>query len=339
MLFTYAPAVSQTQRDAIFLRMQAEGLLNCAMSALAAPTLADWRRITSPRRGLLLCCHAAEEGDSQSKRGPATQPRYDLTASPDPDGPDSHMVPCGLYASELAANELAAGARSSRAAQRSSALVALSDAPDPDAASILGCALFTPRRGKVWEFDCTTFRPAAHLAVSMARGGLAWAFAHLDCAAVAGLCPAPNRHAWRLAEACGFHVMGRLPQACWHARKQRHVDGVLVLCTPNDLAKRAGTENAGADPQSRFMRRTKRNLAECTIKEAVMGFGGGYSSPSVPEVTPVPKQEVQKPVTEAATAARQAQKDKASKAAGINASVYTSPLNRADATQKTLLGQ
>ena len=48
MLFTYAPVVSQTQRDAIFFRMQAEGLLNCAMSALAAPTLADWRRITSP---------------------------------------------------------------------------------------------------------------------------------------------------------------------------------------------------------------------------------------------------------------------------------------------------
>ena len=64
MLFTYAPSVSQAQRDAIFLRMQAEGLVGCAMSALAAPTLADWRRITSPRRGLLLCCHAAEAGDS-----------------------------------------------------------------------------------------------------------------------------------------------------------------------------------------------------------------------------------------------------------------------------------
>ena len=58
-----------------------------------------------------------------------------------------------------------------------------------------------------------------------------------------------------------------------------------------------------------------------------------------PVEAPAPKPEVQKPVTEAATAARQAQKDKASKAAGINASVYTSPLNRADATQKTLLGQ
>ena len=172
MLFHYAPAVSRGTRDAIFLRMQAEGLLGCAMSAFNTPTLADWRRITSPRRGLLLCCYAAET---------------------------------------TTANE-----------------------------AMLSCALFTPRRGKVWEFDFTTFRAAARLAVHMAHGGLAWAFAHLDCAAIAGLCPAPNRHAWRLAEACGFRVMGRLPQACWHARKQRHVDGVMMLCTPQNLAERAG---------------------------------------------------------------------------------------------------
>ena len=195
--------------------------------------------------------------------------------------------------------------------------------PPPEAASayastpapLLACAMFSPRRGRVWEFDFTTFRRAAALAVPMAHAALGWAFENLGCAAVMGLCPAPNRHAWRLAEQCGFRVLGRLPQACLHARKNTWVDGVLVLCTPRDLAERT------------------------TPREAVMGFGGGYSSPSVPEVTPAPKPEVQKPVTEAATAARQAQKDKASKAAGINASVYTSPLNRADATQKTLLGQ
>ena len=70
-----------------------------------------------------------------------------------------------------------------------------------------------------------------------------------------------------------------------------------------------------------------------------MGFGGGYSSPSVPEVTPAPKPEVQKPVTEAATAARQAQKDKASKAAGIRASIHTTPLASQENRGKTLLGQ
>ena len=35
-----------------------------------------------------------------------------------------------------------------------------------------------------------------------------------------------------------------------------------------------------------------------------MGFGGGGGTPDVPAVAPVPKQEVEKPVTEAATAAR-----------------------------------
>ncbi|MBO5491349.1 MAG: hypothetical protein J5960_08025 [Desulfovibrio sp.] len=59
----------------------------------------------------------------------------------------------------------------------------------------------------------------------------------------------------------------------------------------------------------------------------------------MPAVAPAPKPEVPKPVTEAATAARQSQKDKAAKAAGIGGSVLTSPLNRADTTQKTLLGQ
>lgn len=217
--FHYLPAQDQATRDAVFVRMSAEGLLGCAMSAFAAPSLDDWQRITDPAHGVLLCCYPAAGGH--------------------------------------------------------------------DPAAMLACALFTPRRGKLWEFDFTTFRAAARLAVPMARDGLAWAFTRLDCAAVLGLCPAPNRHAWRLAQACGFRLLARLPQACRHARKNRFVDGVLVCCTPSDL----------------------RNV---NPKEALMGFGGGSAdTPSVPEVTPVPKQEVQKPVTEAATAARQIQKDKA----------------------------
>ena len=73
--------------------------------------------------------------------------------------------------------------------------------------------------------------------------------------------------------------------------------------------------------------------------EVIMGFGGG-GTPGIPEPTPAPKQEVQKPVTEAATAARQNQRDKAAKAAGLGGSIYTSPLNRTDnTTRKTLLGQ
>lgn len=174
MSFFFAPMHAQPDRDAVFHRMQAEGLTACAMSALANPTLEQWRHITAPERAVLLGCHGAEAGHAAT--GPAPSAR------------------------------------------------------------LLACAMFSPRRGRVWEFDFTTFRNAAALAVPMARGGLGWAFDNLDCAAVMGLCPSPNRHAWRLAESCGFRVLGHLPDACLHARKNAWVDGVLVLCTPQSLA-------------------------------------------------------------------------------------------------------
>ena len=60
-----------------------------------------------------------------------------------------------------------------------------------------------------------------------------------------------------------------------------------------------------------------------------MGFGGS-SSTSVPEV---------QPATKAATPTRQNQKDKASKAAGIRASIHTTPLASQENRGKTLLGQ
>ena len=69
-----------------------------------------------------------------------------------------------------------------------------------------------------------------------------------------------------------------------------------------------------------------------------MGFGGS-SSPRVPEVQPAPTPATPQPVTEPAPAARQHQKDKASKAAGIRASIHTTPLASQENRGKTLLGQ
>ena len=184
------------------------------------------------------------------------------------------------------------------------------------AGRLLACGLFTPWRGNMLEFDFTTFRESASLAPAMAAGGFAWIFRETGCAGIAGICPLPNRHAWRLAGACGFRVLGRLPGACYYARKGGHVDGVLVALSREEWIARA--QNQGG----------------------TMGFGGGGSTPSVPEVTPAPKQEVAKPVTEAATAARQNQRDKAAKATGIGGAIYTSPLARARGEErKTLLGQ
>lgn len=98
-----------------------------------------------------------------------------------------------------------------------------------EAGRLLGCGLFSPWRGDLLEFDFTTFRASARLAVPMARGAFDWIFSRLDCSGIVGICPAPNRHAWRLAEACGFRFLGRLPAACFHARKGRMLDGLLFL--------------------------------------------------------------------------------------------------------------
>lgn len=69
-----------------------------------------------------------------------------------------------------------------------------------------------------------------------------------------------------------------------------------------------------------------------------MGFGGG--SPDMPAVADTPKAEVTKPVTEAATAARDAQKRKATKAAGLQSTILTGDAAAANTSGgKTLLGQ
>lgn len=180
---------------------------------------------------------------------------------------------------------------------------------EDEAGQILGCGLFTRQPYRVWQFDFTAFRAGFAVAAEQARGGFQWAFDHLDCTSIMGVCPLPNRHAWRLAEACGFRVLARLPKACFYARKGNYVDGVLVLCTAE------------------------------TLKEVNMGFAGGTPDYSAP--APTPKAEVTKPVTEAATAARDAQKKRASKAAGLQSTILTgSPLdNGGTSGGKTLLGQ
>lgn len=76
------------------------------------------------------------------------------------------------------------------------------------------------------------------------------------------------------------------------------------------------------------------------------GGGGGGKTPRMPRTPPAPpppeKAATPKPVTEAATAARASQKDKAGKAAGIRGSILTDPMasGGGDSGQgKTLLGQ
>jgi len=177
-----------------------------------------------------------------------------------------------------------------------------------------GMATFTRREYRMWRFDFTAFRQAFDDAVRQARGAFEWFFGMTDATALYGITPAVFRHSVNLATACGFAVVSRLPSACWLARRNRYVDGVLVLCTRK------------------------------TLEDSNMGFGGGGgSTPAVttPTVEPTPKAEVTKPVTEAATAARQNQKDKAAKAAGLRSTILTGEgvMGSGNGQGKTLLGQ
>ena len=179
-----------------------------------------------------------------------------------------------------------------------------------------GMAHFMEHDYRMWSFDFTSFRAGFHRAAEQARGGLAWIFAHTDAACIYGVTPTPFRHALRLAEACGFTRVAQLPSACWLHKKQRSVDGIFFVCTAKTL--RAAQEK----------------------EDSTMGFGAGGGSPSAPEVKPVPKQEVSKPVTEAATAAREDQKRRARMSAGLQSTVLTtSNSNNAASGGKTLLGQ
>ena len=106
---------------------------------------------------------------------------------------------------------------------------------DADTGELLGCAHFTRFQGSAWRFDFTAFHAGFACAAQQAQGGFAHMFERHSASAIVGITPAQFRHAWGLAEACGFEIVTRLPGACWLARKQRFVDGVMVMCTPQTL--------------------------------------------------------------------------------------------------------
>lgn len=113
---------------------------------------------------------------------------------------------------------------------------------DADTGDLLGCGHFTRFQGAIWRFDFTAFHAGFACAAQQAQGGFAHMFGRHAASAIVGITPVRFRHAWGMAEACGFAVITRLPGACWLARKQRFVDGVMVMCTPQTL--RAAREGA-----------------------------------------------------------------------------------------------
>lgn len=106
---------------------------------------------------------------------------------------------------------------------------------DAATGDLLGCGHFTIFQGSVWRFDFTAFHAGFHCAAQQAQGAFDYMFTQHDASAIVGITPVQFRHAWQLAEDCGFEIVTRLPGACWLARKQKYVDGVMVVCTPQSL--------------------------------------------------------------------------------------------------------
>ncbi len=100
-----------------------------------------------------------------------------------------------------------------------------------DVRQIRAMAWISPWQGRVWTFDFTVFRAHFTEAAAMSRGALQWIFSHLPCDSVLGISAQSNRHAWRLAQAAGFEVLGKVPGACYKARNYSYEDGVLVQAT------------------------------------------------------------------------------------------------------------
>lgn len=183
---------------------------------------------------------------------------------------------------------------------------------DEDEDGPLGYLLLRDFEARTARLHFGLLRSARVSALEYARQAFALAFGSGRLDSIYGIFPAAYRHVPPFARRLGGLRLGEIPGAAWDNIRNRPVPGVAWVFR----------------------------------KEEFMGFGGGGGGsdyvPPAPE--PTPKQQVQKPVTEAATAARQAQKDRAAKAAGIQGSILTGVLNdtvtgAATTTGKRLLGQ
>lgn len=105
---------------------------------------------------------------------------------------------------------------------------------DGEPAGLLKLSPFMART-RCGEVGVAAYRDFFRHAAWLARGACLWCFERMDCAALTGRVAAPNRHALRMAPRVGFRELGRVPGMCWYGKKQKFVDGVIMLATPDSV--------------------------------------------------------------------------------------------------------
>lgn len=101
----------------------------------------------------------------------------------------------------------------------------------------LGAAVFREGSYRIWSFDYVSFRIGFERAIEQARGAFHWIFDTTDAQTIQAVSPVTHRHSLNLAEACGVCAKVRIPQACYIARRDRWVDGIIHYITRDSLAK------------------------------------------------------------------------------------------------------
>lgn len=102
---------------------------------------------------------------------------------------------------------------------------------------LAGVMLLWPVAGRTLcaEVGLTAFRGYFREAPALCRGALLHAARELGLASVLGRVAATHRHILRLLGCLGFAELGRVPGLIWLAARERFVDGVLVMATPDSI--------------------------------------------------------------------------------------------------------
>lgn len=205
---------------------------------------------------------------------------------------------------------------------------------------LMAAAWLRDMQGKTASLHFCFFKAGRAHAPALGRACLGYVFSTSSLQSLYGLTPKVYRAAVRYAQAVGGTILGEVAGACvLHHRGGRIVPGVISTFNPKEYCmggggKGGGGGGGGGGGDTTAIMREQMAQQQRMHDEQM----------SQMEETRAAKPQTAKPVTEAATAARRAQKEKASKASGIAGSIHTTPLigvasDTISPAGKTLLGR
>lgn len=203
--------------------------------------------------------------------------------------------------------------------------------------TLMAAAWLRDVQGETASLHFCFFKAGRRHAAELACAALRYVFSISNLQSLYGLTPKVYRAAVRFVLATKGKILGEVAGACvLHHRGRRIVPGVISTFNRREYCMGGGGGKGGGGGDSTGVMREQMAQQQRMHEEQMAQM----------EAARAAKPQTAKPVTEAATAARQAQKEKAAKASGIAGSVHTTPLvgegagsTKGGQAVKTLLGQ